>query len=62
MSSQSTAKQLGESPAAAKETFGSKTDLPPVKFEKSPVPKNPLGEGNYVKTAGCIIIGDEVLK
>ncbi|WWC92933.1 uncharacterized protein L201_007896 [Kwoniella dendrophila CBS 6074] len=22
---------------------------------------NPLGEGNYIKTAGCIIIGDEVL-
>ncbi|WVR08177.1 hypothetical protein IAU60_005223 [Kwoniella sp. DSM 27419] len=22
---------------------------------------NPLGEGNYIKTAGCLIIGDEVL-
>jgi hypothetical protein len=31
------------------------------KFERSPVPKNPLGEGNYVSTAGCLIIGDEVL-
>lgn len=31
------------------------------KFERSPVPKNPLGEGKYVSTAGCLIIGDEVL-
>ncbi|RXK35414.1 molybdopterin binding domain-containing protein [Tremella mesenterica] len=36
------------------------------KEDKLPVtdPKtvsNPLGQGNYVKTAGCIIIGDEVL-
>lgn len=31
------------------------------RFERSPVPRNPLGEGNYVSTAGCLIIGDEVL-
>lgn len=34
-------------------------DLP--SFEKSPVGRNPLGEGKYVTTAGCLIIGDEVL-
>ncbi|CAK9780673.1 Molybdopterin binding protein [Cutaneotrichosporon oleaginosum] len=35
-------------------------------FAKQPVTDpasvpNPLGEGNYIKTAGCLIIGDEVL-
>ncbi|EPQ51811.1 Molybdopterin binding protein [Gloeophyllum trabeum ATCC 11539] len=30
-------------------------------FEVTPVPKNPLGEGKYIKTAGCLIIGDEIL-
>ena len=30
-------------------------------FDKSTVGKNPLGEGKYVSTAGCLIIGDEVL-
>ncbi|BEI83242.1 hypothetical protein CcaverHIS002_0311100 [Cutaneotrichosporon cavernicola] len=35
-------------------------------FEKQPVTdpasvSNPLGHGNYIKTAGCLIIGDEVL-
>lgn len=34
-------------------------DLP--SFEKSPVGRNPLGEGKYVTTAGCLIIGDEIL-
>ncbi|KAF7376030.1 MoCF-biosynth domain-containing protein [Mycena sanguinolenta] len=27
----------------------------------SPVPKNPLGEGKYIQTAACLIIGDEIL-
>ncbi|WVF68553.1 hypothetical protein IAT40_003321 [Kwoniella sp. CBS 6097] len=31
-----------------------------VKTDPSIVP-NPLGEGNFIKTAGCLIIGDEVL-
>ena len=26
-------------------------------FPLSEIPKNPLGEGNYIKTAGCLIIG-----
>lgn len=26
-------------------------------FEVSPIPKNPLGEGAWIKTAGCLIIG-----
>lgn len=30
-------------------------------FPVSPVPENPLGEGRYIKTAGCLIIGDEIL-
>ncbi|KAF7789990.1 hypothetical protein EIP86_000938 [Pleurotus ostreatoroseus] len=30
-------------------------------FPLSEIPKNPLGEGNYIKTAGCLIIGDEIL-
>ncbi|KAJ6499431.1 MoaB/Mog domain-containing protein [Mycena sanguinolenta] len=35
------------------------TPTPP--FSVSPVPKNPLGEGNYIRTAACLIIGDEIL-
>jgi len=35
--------------------------LPPVEFEKSPVNPDPLGNGKFVRTAGIIIIGDEVL-
>lgn len=35
--------------------------LTAIKFDKTPIPQNPLGDGNYVKTAGCLIIGDEVL-
>ncbi|PWN49805.1 Molybdopterin binding protein [Violaceomyces palustris] len=31
------------------------------RFQKTPLGANPLGEGNYVKTAACLIIGDEVL-
>lgn len=31
------------------------------RFEKTPIPANPLGPGNFVKTAACLIIGDEVL-
>ncbi|KAF8210102.1 MoaB/Mog domain-containing protein [Mycena galopus ATCC 62051] len=30
-------------------------------FSVSPVPKNPLGEGRYIRTAACLIIGDEIL-
>jgi hypothetical protein len=30
-------------------------------FPVSPVPPNPLGDDNYIKTAACLIIGDEVL-
>ncbi|KAN0064219.1 hypothetical protein ACQY0O_003386 [Thecaphora frezii] len=30
-------------------------------FSKSPVPPNPLRANTYVKTAACLIIGDEVL-
>lgn len=26
-------------------------------FPLSEIPKNPLGEGKFVKTAGCLIIG-----
>ncbi|KAH9974332.1 Molybdopterin binding protein [Lactifluus volemus] len=32
-----------------------------VCFELSPVPPNPLGEGQWIKTAGALIIGDEIL-
>ncbi|KAI5121913.1 hypothetical protein M0805_000242 [Coniferiporia weirii] len=30
-------------------------------FALSPVPPNPLGEGKWIKTAACLIIGDEIL-
>lgn len=31
--------------------------LTELSFPISPVPKNPLGEGNYIKTAAALIIG-----
>ncbi|KAK6981221.1 MoCF-biosynth domain-containing protein [Favolaschia claudopus] len=34
--------------------------LPPS-FSVSPTPRNPLGEGNYIRTAAALIIGDEIL-
>ncbi|KAJ7262296.1 MoaB/Mog domain-containing protein [Mycena haematopus] len=30
---------------------------PAASFSLSPVPKNPLGEGRYIRTAACLIIG-----
>ncbi|KAF9489519.1 Molybdopterin binding protein [Pleurotus eryngii] len=30
-------------------------------FDVSPMPKNPLGEGRYIRTAAALIIGDEIL-
>ncbi|KAA1471936.1 Molybdopterin binding protein [Dentipellis sp. KUC8613] len=35
--------------------------LPEFNFELSPIPKNPLGEGRYIKTAAALMIGDEIL-
>ncbi|KAJ6618741.1 MoaB/Mog domain-containing protein [Mycena sp. CBHHK59/15] len=49
------------------------TTLPPMKegpstsaaatplFSVSPMPSNPLGEGRFIRTAGALIIGDEIL-
>lgn len=34
---------------------------PVMNFPNSPIPKNPLGEGRYIKTAAALIIGDEIL-
>ncbi|KAJ7346496.1 MoaB/Mog domain-containing protein [Mycena albidolilacea] len=34
---------------------------PAATFSVSPVPKNPLGEGRYIRTAAALIIGDELL-
>ncbi|KAF7361999.1 MoCF-biosynth domain-containing protein [Mycena venus] len=34
---------------------------PAPTFSVSPVPKNPLGEGRYIRTAAALIIGDEIL-
>ncbi|KAF8893021.1 Molybdopterin binding protein [Infundibulicybe gibba] len=33
----------------------------PVRFPASPIPKNPLGDGRYIRTAAALIIGDEIL-
>ncbi|KAI9513507.1 MoaB/Mog domain-containing protein [Russula earlei] len=32
-----------------------------IRFELSPIPPNPLGEGRWIKTAGALIVGDEIL-
>ncbi|PPQ66301.1 hypothetical protein CVT24_007298 [Panaeolus cyanescens] len=34
---------------------------PKVTFPPSPIPQNPLGEGNCIRTAAALIIGDEIL-
>ncbi|OAX37631.1 Molybdopterin binding protein [Rhizopogon vinicolor AM-OR11-026] len=34
---------------------------PAIDFPVSQIPNNPLGEGRYIKTAGALIIGDEIL-
>ncbi|KAL4253362.1 Molybdopterin binding protein [Abortiporus biennis] len=34
---------------------------PVYNFPLSDIPRNPLGEGNFIKTAACLIIGDEIL-
>ncbi|KAL9709342.1 hypothetical protein Ac2012v2_007698 [Leucoagaricus gongylophorus] len=34
---------------------------PPTTFPRSPIPKNPWGEGKFVRTAAALIIGDEIL-
>ncbi|KAI0088259.1 MoaB/Mog domain-containing protein [Irpex rosettiformis] len=36
-------------------------EKPKHNFSVSEVPKNPLGEGRYIKTAAALIIGDEIL-
>ncbi|KAG2124797.1 MoaB/Mog domain-containing protein [Suillus clintonianus] len=38
-----------------------KPSAPVINFPNSPIPKNPLGEGRYIKTAAALIIGDEIL-
>ncbi|KAG2748728.1 Molybdopterin binding protein [Suillus brevipes Sb2] len=38
-----------------------KPPAPVMNFPNSPIPKNPLGEGRYIKTAAALIIGDEIL-
>lgn len=35
--------------------------LTELNFPITPVPKNPLGEGKYIRTAAALIIGDEIL-
>ncbi|KAF7300281.1 MoCF-biosynth domain-containing protein [Mycena kentingensis (nom. inval.)] len=36
-------------------------DPHPPRFSVSPVPRNPLGQGRYIRTAAALIIGDEIL-
>ncbi|KAK0550984.1 hypothetical protein OC846_003461 [Tilletia horrida] len=49
------------SSAAGGQNAQAASSLPPITFDKSPAPESPLGPGRFVKTAGCLIIGDEVL-
>ncbi|KAI0267359.1 Molybdopterin binding protein [Gloeopeniophorella convolvens] len=50
-------------PSSAAAAAPTTTAAPPadVHFELSPVPPNPLGEGRWIKTAGALMIGDEIL-
>ncbi|KAE8202513.1 hypothetical protein CF328_g2168 [Tilletia controversa] len=47
------------STAAAPASPSPQSRLPPITFDKSPIPANTTGK--FVRTAGCLIIGDEVL-
>ncbi|KII91793.1 hypothetical protein PLICRDRAFT_105890 [Plicaturopsis crispa FD-325 SS-3] len=47
---------MSSPPAAA-----SGSQSPEYNFAVSPIPKNPLGEGRYIKTAAALMIGDEIL-
>ncbi|TFY53465.1 hypothetical protein EVG20_g10103 [Dentipellis fragilis] len=46
---------------ATMSTSTASAPVPDVNFELSPIPKNPLGEGRYIKTAAALMIGDEIL-
>jgi hypothetical protein len=52
---------LTSSPSSAAEVrparFSAPSPISEVRFELSPVPPNPLGEGRWIKTAGALIIG-----
>ncbi|TFK53048.1 Molybdopterin binding protein [Heliocybe sulcata] len=50
-----------EKPQTMATTTASLPPLEEYNFEVTAVPKNPLGEGRYIKTAACLIIGDEIL-
>jgi len=52
---------MSTSSASSSEATRPPVQLPTLNFEVSPVPKNPLGEGRWIKTAACLIIGDEIL-
>jgi hypothetical protein len=49
--------------SAAPSTSQDASERPTVDFPLSDVAKHskPLGEGRYIQTAACLIIGDEVL-
>ena len=51
---------ISSSPIGAAEVRSTRLSAPAsseVRFELSPVPPNPLGEGRWIKTAGALIIG-----
>ncbi|KAF8647308.1 hypothetical protein AX16_006770 [Volvariella volvacea WC 439] len=41
--------------------FSTQAAAPSPNFPLSPIPGNPLGEGNFIRTAAALIIGDEIL-
>ncbi|KAH9968056.1 Molybdopterin binding protein [Russula dissimulans] len=52
---------LSSNRALEARTAASSAPSSDIRFELSPVPPNPLGEGRWIKTAGALIIGDEIL-
>ncbi|KAG0698789.1 MoaB/Mog domain-containing protein, partial [Suillus ampliporus] len=50
-----------EAPQPAKDKPLPNPTAPVVDFPISSIPKNPLGEGRFIKTAAALIIGDEIL-
>ncbi|KAK0533238.1 hypothetical protein OC842_003022 [Tilletia horrida] len=60
MQQPSRAAATAAAPSSASSSSSSKDQLPPISFDKSPIPPNPLGS-RFVRTAGFICIGDEIL-
>jgi molybdenum cofactor synthesis domain-containing protein len=47
--------------SSASDSANEVPSFPDLDFAVSPLPPNPLGEGNHIRTAAALVIGDEIL-